>query len=140
MNSKPIITAIAFSLLLAGLSACSSSAEILPTRAMPPGASFEGLWYSNYGDMRLQQEGNKVTGTFDYKLGGSIEGELQGGVLVFDWRQEGDLNLGRRDVFGKGYFVISDNGISFEGKWGYAESYSNGGTWTANKATEIYKK
>ena len=68
----------------------------------------------------------------------SIWGTLEGGVLLFDWVQLGDLNEGRRDVSGKGYLVISDDGSQLAGRWGYGESRTNGGEWTADKAMEDY--
>ena len=127
-----------FLLCVGILAGCGEPEVKLPVKAMPAGASYTGLWYSNYDDMNLVQEGTKVQGTFDFKTGGVINGTLEGGVLLFDWTQTGDLSVGRREVTGKGYFVISDDGLAFEGRWGYGESRSNGGAWTADKAVEKY--
>ena len=76
----------AVALLVASLclGGCSAAPQI-PVKAMPPGANFTGLWYSNHDDMNLVQSGNEVQGTFEYKSGGVINGALQGGVLLFDW-------------------------------------------------------
>lgn len=120
-------------LLLAGwMSACGSKV-IIPTAPMPSGGSFDGRWYSNYGRMHLHQSGNEVTGTFDYKDGGTIAGTVTGGVLEFDWVQTGDLAVGRREVAGKGYFVLKSNDGIFilEGEYGFDDKYTGGGAWTA---------
>jgi len=105
----------------------SCNTEKIPSKPMPPGATYTGLWYSSYDDMRLVQKGDEVTGTFEYKDGGRIAGHLEGGVLLFEWVQEGDLAKGRRDVVGKGYFIISDDGEAIAGRWGYGDSRTDGG-------------
>ena len=112
--------------------------ERIPTSAMPPGVEYSGLWYSNYGDMELVQTGEQVKGTFTYRSGGTLMGTLEGGVLRFDWVQEGDLSVGRREVSGKGYFVMSSDGQKLEGKWGYGYKFSGGGVWTADRAKVRY--
>ncbi len=132
------IALLATALMLA--TAACASAPLIPQTPMPAGASFTGLWYSNYDDMQLVQQGDKVSGTFEYKTGGQLSGTLQGGVLHFDWVQIGDLSVGRREVKGKGYFIMGKDGQHFEGKWGYEDSLSNGGSWTGDKAAQDYTK
>lgn len=119
------------------LSGCGPR-EVIPQAPMPAGATFTGLWYSSFDDMRLTQSGEEVTGSFEYKDGGKIWGRVEGGVLLFDWVQEGDLSVGRREVAGKGYFVISGDGQQLAGRWGYGDSRSDGGEWTAEKADRDY--
>ena len=123
-----------------GAVSCASTQTVLPSREMPAGATFSGLWYSNFGDVKLTQKADGTTrGSFDYKVDGTIEGKVTGGVFVFEWIQPGDFQVGRRDVSGKGYFVISDDGLEFTGQWGYGENYTGGGEWKGTKATEIYR-
>lgn len=121
-----------------GFVACTPK-EVLPTQAMPAGASFEGRWYSDFGDVKLSiaQDG-KYYGTFDYQ-DGEIFGELRDGVLLFDWIQPGDFAVGRREVRGKAYFVMGADGKKFTGRWGYNESYTNGGSWNGEKAPNLKK-
>ena len=115
-------------------SACSSSPNI-PDRMMPPGVSFTGLWDSNYGQMVLRTSGLTVTGEFEHENGGLIKGELRGGVLVFSWVQSGNWDIGKREVKGHGFFLISDDGEYIEGRWGYDDNYENGGIWRADRAS-----
>ncbi len=137
--SKHLYHALLAATLVLVLASCSST-PLIPQSPMPPGASYTGLWYSNYDDMQVVQQGDKVSGTFEYKTGGQISGTLQGGVLIFDWVQTGDLSVGRREVKGKGYWVMGQDGMHFEGKWGYGDSFTDGGKWTGDKASQDYTK
>ena len=107
---------------------------------MPAGASFTGLWYSNeFGEMKITvNSDNTFHGTFEYQHG-EIDGRVEGGVMIFDWVQPGDFQVARREVRGRGYLVISDDGMEMSGGWGYGDNYSGGGKWTGQKATEIYR-
>ncbi|MBQ9396470.1 MAG: hypothetical protein IJU23_13280 [Proteobacteria bacterium] len=139
MRLRTLATAFLFGCLSVGTLSCASAPNI-PAREMPAGATFSGLWYTNFGDMQLTQKADGYTrGTFDYKSGGEVEGKVEGGVFTFDWVQFGDFQVGRREVRGKGYLVISDDGLHMEGEWGYKDSYAGGGKWEGNKATEIYR-
>ena len=142
MRLRTIGIALILGCLSVGTMACSttSSTASIPQREMPAGATFSGVWYTNFGDMTLTQKMEGYTrGTFDFKGEGQVEGQVQGGVFIFDWIQPGDFQIGRREVKGKGYLVISDDGLSMTGQWGYGDSYTGGGEWTGNKATEIYR-
>lgn len=140
MRIKTLASALLFGCLSLGTMGCSSSTATIPVREMPSGATFSGLWYTNFGDMTLTQKADGYTrGTFEFKSGGEVEGKVEGGVFIFDWVQAGDFQVGRREVRGKGYLVIGDDGLSMEGEWGYKDSYTGGGTWTGTKATEIYR-
>lgn len=134
MFGKKLALSVLFGSLAFGAFACASSGFVMPTREMPAGASFTGRWSTNFGEMRLTQQPDGTThGTFDYKAGGVIDGTVSGGVLSFDWSQPGDFQVGRREVNGKGYLVISDDGTEVNGKWGYADHYTGGGEWTGSK-------
>ncbi len=127
------------------LSGCASSGANIPVAAMPDGESFSGLWRTNFGDMKLTQKADgTVNGTFSYKTGGEITGKVEGGVMKFSWIQPGDFQVGRRDVSGHGYLVItineSEDETECKGEWGYADNYTGGGTWFGTKAKEIYRK
>lgn len=144
MRISKILSAgfIALSLSFGALTGCAAPDAVVPTAAMPAGESYSGLWYTNFGEMKLTQKSDgSVRGTFDYKTGGNIEGTVTGGVLKFHWDQPGDFQVGRRDVSGNGYLVLTvgEDGTECKGEWGYGENYTGGGTWTGTKATEIYK-
>ena len=141
MTSRSLPTAFLglIALTLAMLVFGCGPIEKLPQAPMPAGATYTGLWYSDFDDMRLVQEGNTVTGTFEYKDGGTLAGTLEGGVLVFEWVQTGDLNVGRREVRGRGYFVISNDGQQITGRWGYGDSHLDGGEWNGEKAKIDYE-
>lgn len=129
---RPLVMLVAMVAVL-GLVACSNTQKI-PSKPMPAGVSYQGEWYSpQYENMTLTQSGGKVTGTFTYKGGGTLEGTLEGNVLHFEWIQPGDMARAQREVRGKGYFVIADDGQSFEGRWGYDGDNTGGGTWSAER-------
>ncbi len=141
MKIRTLAAAIMIGFMSLGAVGCASNQVVLPSREMPAGASFSGLWYTNFGDLTLTQKADGYTrGTFDYKgQECTVEGKVEGGVFIFDWVQPGDFQVGRREVSGKAYLVISDDGLSCEGEWGYVDNYTGGGKWTGNKATEIYR-
>ncbi len=124
--------AMASAVLMMAMAACGGPQKLEP-RAMPPGATFNGKWYSpQYENMELKQAGTKVTGTFSYK-NGSLEGTLEGGILYFEWTQPGDMSKAVREVRGTGYFIMGADGESFEGRWGYGDDNADGGVWTADR-------
>lgn len=138
-----MIGLVACMLGAAGMAGCASSNDNIPVAAMPSGETFSGLWRTNFGDMKLTQNSDgTVKGTFDYKTGGEIEGTVEGGVLKFAWRQPGDFQVGRREVAGHGYLVITivDDETVCKGEWGYVGNYTGGGDWHGTKAKEIYRK
>lgn len=115
-------------------SSCGPTMAQIESKPIPPGVSFTGEWFSpEYDNMKLEQKGTHVTGTFSYREGGTISGELDGNVLRFDWEQPGDMSKARRAIHGKGYWVISDDGKGLRGQWGYMDSDTDGGTWNAER-------
>ncbi len=140
MRLRTLGAALLFGMLSIGAMGCAQTTADLPKREMPAGATFSGLWYTNFGDMKLTQKSDGYTrGTFDFKGEGQVEGQVEGGVFIFEWLQPGDFQVGRREVKGKGYLVIGDDGLTMQGEWGYGDKYTGGGEWTGNKATEIYR-
>ncbi len=119
------------------LAACSSAPSI-PSKPMPRGVSYTGKWYSpQYENMILKQQSDgTVKGKFSYKNGGTLFGKLEGNVLHFDWIQPGDFDVARREVRGKGYFSINDDGATFSGRWGYDDDNTGGGAWDGERVVE----
>jgi hypothetical protein len=137
MRLKTLCVGFLAGVLGFGAMSCASGPD-LPKKEMPAGATFSGRWISNeYGDMRMTQSADgSLHGTFDYKSGGTVDGVVTGGVCVFDWVQPGDFQVGRREVRGKGYFIMSDDGQEFEGEWGMSDNYTGGGKWTGRKIND----
>ena len=86
--------------------------------------------------MEFKQKGDRVTATFSYSNGGTLEGTMDGNVLYFEWFQPGDFSKARRDVKGSGYFILADDGRSFSGRWGYDSQREGGGVWTGERIIE----
>jgi hypothetical protein len=118
----------------------SVSSEIPAQGPMPEGGRFSGVWYSpQFEQMFLRQVGEDVRGVFEHGYGGTLEGKIQGDLLVFKWIEPGDRNTATRTQKGQGYFklVQGENGWELKGKWGYDESASNGGLWGAERIRDM---
>ena len=122
------------SFILGSLGACATTSGLPASQAMPDGAGYEGLWYSDqFEHMYLHRQGDQVTGVYAYGAGGTLEGEVDGNLLIFSWHEPGDRSELRRDRSGHGYFQLLDRGEGPEivGEWGYDEEHTGGGPWTA---------
>lgn len=92
-----------------------------------------GAWETDWGRMELQQNGNKVNGTYTHDQG-RIQGTVSGRNLTGTWSEypsyspPGDAG----DIV----FIISADCSSFDGKWRYGTSGGWSGSWTgARKST-----
>jgi hypothetical protein len=88
---------------------------------------FGGLWQTTYGEMRLQQTGTRVSGT--YTTGdGRIQGTVVGGELRFQWHEAAS------NTSGYGTFRMAEDGMSFSGPW-YNDTQPDqqAGTWTGQR-------
>ena len=116
---------------------CSGSQLVLEPKPMPRGISYTGSWYSpQFEDMVLKQGRGQVKGTFSYKNGGTLEGQLDGNILKFEWSQESDFSKAVRGSSGMGYFVMSDDGKKLRGEWGYGDEMTGGGAWNGERVGE----
>ncbi|MBV9470284.1 MAG: hypothetical protein JOZ57_13690, partial [Abitibacteriaceae bacterium] len=70
--------------------------------------TFDGVWFTDFGEMHLTQQGNQVSGTYDYD-GGKLTGTVTDSVLRFQWTQTGGKGSGR--------FLLAADGKSFNGYW-----------------------
>jgi hypothetical protein len=94
-----------------------------------------GDWMSpEWGALHLEQDGDLVTGTYEYD-DGQISGRLVGNRLEFRWWEAVALGQpyeaadpGNR---GDAYFDVLPGGDNLEGEWRYEESTDWVGTWTA---------
>jgi hypothetical protein len=94
---------------------------------MPPGGSFTGTWWSNWGKMELTQSGNSVSGTYKDEskdIEGKIEGTVEGNILRFSWSQRRRSVRGVKAITGKGIFQLfkDESGqYRLRGTWGYGD-------------------
>jgi hypothetical protein len=72
--------------------------------------TFQGRWTTTYGEMRLTQRNNRITGNYSTN-GGRIEGRLIRGVLELNWYEDGN------GTWGSGRFTLAEDGDSFSGIW-----------------------
>lgn len=73
--------------------------------------TFAGRWNATFGELTLEVRGNRVVGSYTTN-DGTITGTLRGNRLDFVWFERAN---GTR---GAGWFVLSDDGLSFTGQWG----------------------
>lgn len=79
-------------------------------------------------ELILERRGDHVTGRYSFGLGfGTIEGDVEGKRLYYDWTWA--------DNFGTGVFEDRGDG-SFTGTWGYRGALSGAGTWTGRRSTK----
>lgn len=91
-----------------------------------PRSDVTGLYHSNWDDVRLQQDGNRVTGTYVCCGGGTIEGTIsEGRTLRYRWNQP--------EAHGFGVWTIHAGRL--EGTWGSGDE-SSGGRWDLTIASE----
>jgi len=86
--------------------------------------SCTGRWNTTYGEMRLVVTRGRVTGTYTSGMG-KIEGTLTGDIMRFRWI-EGASG-------GPGVFMLSEDGDSFSGRWGYDDIDQEPGPWTGTR-------
>jgi hypothetical protein len=91
--------------------------------------TWEGEWQSNWGNISLQQKGNVVTGTYTHDSG-RINAVVSGNKLVGTW-SEAPSYKPNSDA-GNIEFIMSDDGRTFSGSWGYGPTLT-GGSWKGSK-------
>jgi RNA polymerase sigma factor (sigma-70 family) len=88
---------------------------------------FAGSWETTYGPMTLSKDGDKVKGS--YEMGEqhcTIEGKVAKRRFTFTYQEP--------NAQGEGWFELSNDGASFEGKWreNGQEQWSD---WTGTRST-----
>ena len=82
-----------------------------------------GVYDSDFNEMTLQINGNKVTGTYKWN-DGRIEGMLSGHTLTGRWTQS--------NAKGRLVFVFNSDFSAFTGKWSYNDAEPNS-KWDGKK-------
>ena len=122
------------------VTACSSGESVPDPQPMPQGMSFSGMWYSpQFEHLYLRQDGDRVEGVYGHRRGGTLEGRVEGNLLLFSWDEPGDRTAAVRGASGQGYFQLRFDGQEPElvGQWGYEEARVGGGQWTAELIREV---
>ncbi len=52
-------------------------------------ADYSGVWLTDWGTMQLEQSNGKITGKYGAQGWKTLEGEVVGGKMKFDWKQPG---------------------------------------------------
>ena len=89
-----------------------------------PKVDIAGVYQTNYGPLRLEQDGTDVSGCYDYR-DGELSGSLHGRVMQVEWRQD----QGKR--IGTAVLVLSMNGDALNGVW--FESGQPEGEWSGQR-------
>jgi hypothetical protein len=109
----------------------SQKALVLQPGPMPEGASFDGIYQSDFGRLELTGDGSTVQGLFeDDQHHGRLQGQVEGSLLKFTWTQWTEDMQGRaRESKGRGVFkyIVEIIETSYkpredhrlEGIWGY---------------------
>lgn len=85
-----------------------------------------GQYHSNWDDVRLVQQGDRVTGTYVCCGGGTIEGRItEGRTLRYRWKSPGG---------GEGLGVWTISASQLDGTWGSGQDDDDGGRWDLKRA------
>ena len=100
--------------------------------AETPQFDLTGIWKSSiFGEMKLRQSGNRVTGVYDCN-DGQLAGVVEGNRFVYDWWEQAPgrpYKKAFKTHRGDGYFDILKNGKRLKGKWRLEGVKKWGGNW-----------
>lgn len=113
MKRKRVLSFILFSLLMLSVAGLQA-------------ADFSGSWDTNWGPVTIVQKGDRATGSYSGRFKGKLEGDVIQNRFNFRWFQP-------NGEWGRGYFILSADGGSFNGRWGGGESDSDGGAWNGRR-------
>lgn len=111
--------------------------------------NFSGIWLTNFGALTIIQQGDEVSGKYEFERSGElvrgrIHGTVKGDRLSFRWSQEPTFDL--PSDAGDGYFILThkEEDIVIRGEWRYGYSGPWKGEWKGSlvglgfeKGTEI---
>ena len=85
-----------------------------------------GTYESSFGDFHLRQQGTSVTGCYEHN-GGILDGGIEGRIMKFTWREEGDAK-------GPAIMVFSPDGKQMLGLWWTEGNTTSGGSeWNGTR-------
>lgn len=95
------------------------------TKSPFPDAS--GTYETDYGDFHLRQQGNAISGCYEHDGGLIVNGGIEGRVMSFTWREEGQEQ-------GPAVMVFAPDGKRFFGLWWNEDGTENaGGVWNGTR-------
>ena len=96
----------------------------------PVSANFTGRWDATFGVLTLDQQADRVTGTYEVRPGtqARIEGRVEGNTLAFTYEEPDDR--------GEGRFELSADGETFSGKWKSA-SETERNEWSGKRLVDF---
>ena len=100
------------------------SSSVGRTQPVPDSSSFDGLFDTEWGRVRLSQTGDDVVGTYSYGGGGTIEGTLVDGRLQYRYQDGSGA--------GEGWFEMSLDGSELTGMW-RADGSEQWGNWGGSR-------
>lgn len=91
-------------------------------------ANVSGQYESNWDDVRLVQDGDRVYGTYVCCGGGKIEGRIIAGRTVrYRWTQPGGWGMGEWRI----------DGNRLHGTWGVEQDDDDGGRWDLVRRAQL---
>lgn len=117
------------------IAACAAVPDHPEPKPLAGRVDLSGRWTSTWGIMTLQQAGLEVKGEVAYR-NGTLEGVIDGDLLIFRWSQPRDREQGVLAAEGKGWMRIAPDGSELNGGWGYRDRYQGGGVWEAERRTD----
>jgi len=121
------VRGLAAVLILSCLLVGACGARVPKPGPLPPGASYTGVWDTNWGQLTLERHGTNVHGRYRGFRNGGLRGTIQGDLLLFKWTQV------ESEQYGRGYLRMTPDGRRLEGRWGYKKDRVHGGRWWATK-------
>lgn len=121
MRASASLAMLAFALLFA--------APTRPADASAAQLKLSGTYTTNYGNLHLRQDGNVVTGCYEFEGGVVSDGHVNGQILRFTWVQPGPR--------GPAVFTFVADGRDFTGLWWYEGKTDQAGQpWSGKKISD----
>jgi OOP family OmpA-OmpF porin len=90
-----------------------------------PKVEVAGVYDTSYGLMRIEQDGSRLAGCYDYS-DGQLSGSLNGRVMELEWREDDGHRIG------SAVMVVSEKGDTLNGV--YFEDGALKGEWSGHRA------
>ena len=104
-----------------------------PTTYVGLSCDWTGTWETNWGEMVLQQTGNKVTGTYVHDQG-RISGTISDNILTGTWSEAPSYSP--TNDAGDVELTLAEDCRSFEGRWRYGSEGDWSEGWTGKIDTK----
>ena len=117
---------------------------------LPRGATWAGIWFTNWGQMSVSTQGSSVVGEFcddEQQRYGRVEGTAAGNVMSLHWISH-DTRMSGRERVTEGSAIVQfrvqqqgeHESHHFAGTWGFAESNADGGPLTGERSRQFSQR